>query len=406
MDYLEITELILFALSILWVHGWLIIKGATRDDLSRILFLDALALTVVLIGYFQPKLYSAVMVEDYIGEWITFYAFALAGIVALAYLWHHREDLKPSLSPGFLFPLTVAAFCLFVAGEEASWGQRILAFRPPDLFLERNYQQELNVHNLFKGDGFLGIQIESKDLVMLICFLYGILLPLATRFIPTLQRLERYSPRLCLAPYFMLIIATEEIYPISLTGEGCEMYLGIVFLTHVTTAYPVTGRSSSRWRHAFGLPALIAVTFLLGAITAPMLNVVVYRADAEAVDRATVDLRLLQADFMNPDTDKKKILRKRRVHKRIYTAIQQDYFDLSEGSLFLKSRSVRSDENTPDGGETYYLDPWNNPYWVYYKRSKRTAILYSFGPNRKRDSDLRRELGLAGDDVGVVFRVR
>ena len=32
--------------------------------------------------------------------------------------------------------------------EEISWGQRVLAFRPPSYFLEQNFQQELNFHNL------------------------------------------------------------------------------------------------------------------------------------------------------------------------------------------------------------------------------------------------------------------
>ena len=248
------------------------------------------------------------MEEDYIGEWITFYAFTLSGFIITVHLWYSRKDGLRIFTPSFLIPLAVAAFCLVVAGEEASWGQRIFAFKPPDLFLEQNFQQELNVHNLFKGDGFWGIQIESKHLVMLIAFFYGILFPFVSRFIPRLKILNRHAPAFYLMPYFVLVIAMEEIYPISLTGEACEMYLGLIFLVHVFDTYPIDAFADYKWNRLYKLSTLIAFVFALGIITAPLLNFIIYGSDAEAEAVVRKELQLLQNDFLNPNANKWKIV--------------------------------------------------------------------------------------------------
>lgn len=73
---------------------------------------------------------------------------------------------------------------------------------------------------------------------MLIAFIYGLLFPLTTRFLPPLKKFNTLAPDFYLMPYFILVIAMEEIYPISLTAEACEMYLGLIFLVHVYDPIP------------------------------------------------------------------------------------------------------------------------------------------------------------------------
>jgi len=413
-DFLDIFAFFVLILSVLWMHFrvthiQIIVKPESRTNLSRIFLLNGIALLIVLTGFISPETYIALMEEDFIGEWITFYAFALAGFIIVIHLWSCRKNDHSLYSLSFLIPLAVAAFCLVVAGEEISWGQRIFAFKPPDLFLEQNYQQELNVHNLFKGDGFGGIQIESKHLVMLIAFFFGILFPLLTRFIPHLKNLNRYAPAFYLMPYFVVVIAMEEIYPITFTGEACEMYLGFIFLVHVFDAYPVDKPDAKRWNKLYRLSTLTVLVIALGIITAPVLNLAIYGLDAEAEAAIRKELLLLQNDFLNPSANKKKILRRKKVHKRIYTAIDQKYFKMPKDSLFLEGKQTPGD---PRKGEVrndrkgYFLDPWNNPYWVYYYKKKKLVIFYSFGSNRKRDSNLRRDRDVQGDDIGVVFRIK
>jgi len=54
----------------------------------------------------------------------------------------------------------------------------------------------------------------------------------------------------------------------------------------------------------------------------------------------------------------------------------------------------------------YFRDPWNNPYWIrhYCSADKRSSsvMIYSFGPNRRRDSSA---VERNGDDIaGYVLR--
>ena len=44
--------------------------------------------------------------------------------------------------------MLLGAGLLFVAGEEVSWGQRILGFEGPERLVEANIQSEANLHNL------------------------------------------------------------------------------------------------------------------------------------------------------------------------------------------------------------------------------------------------------------------
>jgi hypothetical protein len=55
---------------------------------------------------------------------------------------------------------------------------------------------------------------------------------------------------------------------------------------------------------------------------------------------------------------------------------------------------------------TFLIDPWNSPYWARIRprsRTRETVItLYSFGPNRRRDST---RTELRGDDIGTVIKL-
>ena len=53
----------------------------------------------------------------------------------------------------------------------------------------------------------------------------------------------------------------------------------------------------------------------------------------------------------------------------------------------------------------FFIDPWSTAYWVRTSCNDRRdkVFLYSFGPNRGRDSS---KWKLGEDDIGVIFRVR
>ena len=80
------------------------------------------------------------------------------------------------------------------------------------------------------------------------------------------------------------------------------------------------------------------------------------------------------------------------------------YLDL-DGGAFLEGMASPASElsilETRRDRRGYFLDPWNNPYWVQSIREGQRVniLLYSFGPNRLRDVDTMEDDGDAGDDV-------
>ena len=58
----------------------------------------------------------------------------------------------------------------------------------------------------------------------------------------------------------------------------------------------------------------------------------------------------------------------------------------------------------PQERADFFLDPWNNPYWIRHEcsedRRSQRAFVYSFGANHKRDSS---EWEIRGDDIGTLI---
>ena len=58
----------------------------------------------------------------------------------------------------------------------------------------------------------------------------------------------------------------------------------------------------------------------------------------------------------------------------------------------------------PESRTEFFIDPWNSPYWIRHRcadrRRREKLFVYSFGPDRRRQST---EWELRGDDVGLVL---
>ena len=101
-----------------------------------------------------------------------------------------------------IFMYLLALLFLFGAGEEISWGQRILGFEPPAAIKEVNVQSEFNIHNLpvFNGTMNKGEHIKKEGLARLteINFLYrvfllafGIALPLLAYHVSFIKKIVK-----------------------------------------------------------------------------------------------------------------------------------------------------------------------------------------------------------------------
>jgi hypothetical protein len=82
--------------------------------------------------------------------------------------------------------LGLALLFLFGAGEEISWGQRILGFQTPESLSQVNRQEEFNLHNLstWEASAFL----DPDRLFDIFWFLFAVLTPAVALVVPSFKR--------------------------------------------------------------------------------------------------------------------------------------------------------------------------------------------------------------------------
>lgn len=356
-------------------------EPAAKHPLSTHLVLGGLTLSALLLAAVRLDLYRSVMQEDGWAEWLTFLLFLSCGLIAA------RGALQSSSKRAERLALAgLAAFGFFVAGEEISWGQRLLAFQPPEIFLEKNYQQESNLHNLLQDI------VASRWIVLCIAALYGIAAPLAARAVP---RWSVLAPRLELAPYFAVVVALEAFYPWELAGELAELLLGAALLRDVLDRAPLApgarGEDLALWLQSAAIVVALLLVPLVDAVTA---------IDAtRGTMEARSDLERLRSDLERPRALRSKSWKKRRIHKRIFTAVRAKYLRFAADGNYLAAGD--------EPWRPYFLDPWKQPYWIAQQRvgkNRVRVLLYSFGANRRRDSRIG-ALAIGGDDVGVSFEI-
>jgi hypothetical protein len=117
--------------------------------------------------------------------------------------------------------------------------------------------------------------------------------------------------------------------------------------------------------------------------------------DAEGTARTSAELALLVQDLESGRG--LKLDKSRSIHKRVFTAQRDGYFVI-DGGAFHEGQAGRRDR------VGFFLDPWNNPYWVYLDRKAGEGEVYSFGPNRQRDTEVKKGKVAGGDDIVLTFR--
>ena len=347
----------------------------------------------ILHDSFKDFYYMSAQEDEYL-EWGTFWAFIFAaGICVLAGAYQRRATGQ---LPWFL--VGVAVFCFVVAMEEISWGQRVFAYRPPVYFLENNFQQELNFHNV--------VSTKLRKLAVKGVMLgYGVVLPLAV-LIPSVKKQFSQAaivvPPVALIPSFLATFYFYHDYPWSLTGEWAEMMLGLGFLFAAVAALQAFRDSDGRKQSGTAVRspqvAMIAASWLLvvgvgvanGAASRHMRS-----ATPEVVETTQSELEALKRDFLGGE-----VKTKCNRHRRLYTfkeKYDQDY--LLEGDF-----AALTAQGLPEERADFFLDPWNSPYWIRDRcdsdDDRRIVFVYSFGPNRRRESS---RWEILGDDVGVVI---
>ncbi|MDJ0777562.1 MAG: hypothetical protein QNJ85_06850 [Gammaproteobacteria bacterium] len=164
---------------------------------------------------------------------------AAALVLTLGVILRLGRSLPPLLN---LFLVLYALGCLYFAGEEASWGQHWFGWETGEYFLERNDQQETNLHNTS-----IWLDRIPKAIVSLGIFIGGIVLPLVFRFRARAQ--DNRSRFWWLWPTWIClptaILATTVTWPgkiehytdlsfyFELSNEMKEFYIGYFFLLFI-----------------------------------------------------------------------------------------------------------------------------------------------------------------------------
>lgn len=132
---------------------------ATRLSQWCYIFVCVNILLLSSIVVVRPDIYYSIVTiqlrEDKFVENFTAAAFLLSGIILIAAALSGRRYFR---SPAYILG---GAAMAFLAGEEISWGQRIIGFETPAFLETLNTRGEFNIHNLFEGRLLRLIQRET-----------------------------------------------------------------------------------------------------------------------------------------------------------------------------------------------------------------------------------------------------
>lgn len=330
-------------------------------------------LGMLLFAYRAPDRYAAAMQEDRTVEWWTALLFAIAGVLRMYRAIRRRRA----------FDGMVGLFCLFVAGEEISWGQRLLGFIPPSQFLAHNTQQELNLHN------FADVFGKPKWVLALALFGYGVLLPLVVRTHwgrGLLHRLGASPPELRLAPWFLGCIGLLIWYPVDFTGEWVESLAALLFLASAGPTQMLFWGS---------IVTTLAASFAFTGFSARSA-----RDESVGVPCAHAETRALLMDIASDEARSQ--FGGGTMHKRIWTAAEDGYVELDRTPRYRAVLCSGRAQADAAARRRYAVDPWGTAYWIKTVRpagGMRRVVVYSFGPNRRRDGDPEDTGSSRGDDI-------
>jgi len=353
------------------VSNRLIESRTTYFLVANVLVLGVVAYAWFLDARLPDFYYMSVQEDEYI-EWASFWAFLLAAVAAVV------KSREPDAGRFPWFMYGIALFCFVVAMEEISWGQRVLGYRPPAYFLEHNFQQEFNFHNVIDTD-------YRKLALSAIIAGYGVLLPLLAIVAPLRRLFDRLGivvPPLGLLPLFAATFLMYLIYPFGHSGEWVELMLGLgmLFALLPTSLQPML----AGW----------AVVMVLGIVSGAATRM---QRDEHP---ATMAAAQAEVEAIKRDFESGRATSRCSLHKRLYSfVVKYEQFGLQQGEF----ASLVS-QGMPEERAEFLLDPWNSPYWIRHrcnrKTKTRTYFVYSFGPNRRREST---ETEILGDDVGAYI---
>lgn len=180
---------------------WLVAKSDNwwRKNYSLVISLIPVVgfVTLMIIRTWPFNFFLEFIEEDHFIEYTQFFVLLLGSMWLAYYSWLAKNKNRKLAS---IFCLLMALSLFFVAGDEISWGQRILGIETPESIAQHNQQGETTLHNMelvgwMVGWGYLIISwlgILSRPMVIVLSKIHTKVL-----------RLYKYTADSKLAGYFI-----------------------------------------------------------------------------------------------------------------------------------------------------------------------------------------------------------
>ncbi len=152
-------------------------KKLSLSEKLILILVTLVLLCSFLLLYTNRPAFDRYVAEDNIVEWLTILGLLLGSFVCFArFIKFLRKRSWMFLAITFLLGLML----FVVAGEEISWGQRLLGIEASEYFQKNNLQKETNFHNLVVNGVKINKVVFSIGLIAVLA-VYLLLFPLLYR---------------------------------------------------------------------------------------------------------------------------------------------------------------------------------------------------------------------------------
>jgi hypothetical protein len=194
-----------------------------------LILVASMLITGFILFYTNIPFFNWYVQEDHLVEWLT-----VLGLVSGCFVCLSRFFKLFRYKTGWFLTVTfLLGLLLFVAaGEEVSWGQRILGLKSPEYFQKHNAQGETNLHNLVVGGVKLNKLIFST-ILSIAMGIYLIVFPIVRAKNKTLKNFLDSSgipvPRLYQVISFILLFIITSLLQHEKNAELLECGAALLF---------------------------------------------------------------------------------------------------------------------------------------------------------------------------------